>query len=219
MSDYENGIIGLGSRTTLHYINQINSQFNNKKGGYNTFPFLLLNANFENINPYLPNQYDKVNEQLLPLIQKAKQTGLKRLLFPNITIHETLYEYPALTEGIQLIDPINEVISVINTNQPVLIIGSAYTSYSSNLAKRFKDVGIRVNTNETATTDWVNDFRIKVYYEKETKEEVTVFNDLMESLAQNQSVLIACTELSTVLHTRHNNVFDLVGIQIKAFIK
>ena len=219
MSAYENGVIGLGSRTTTYYINEINRQFNDKKGGYNTFPFLLINANFHNINPYLPNQYKKINEELVQLIKKAKQIGLSKIIFPNITIYETLYEFPYLSKDIKVIDPITEVITLIDKSKPILVVGSEYTSNSTNLAKRFKEDGFKVNTNESSISNWINDFRIRVYHEKETLQDTEEFNELIDSLALSQSVLIACTELSTVLQTKNNNVFDMVDIQIKAFIK
>lgn len=218
MDPYEKGIIGLGSRTTLYYLNQINTLYNIEKGGFSTSPFLLINSDFDNINPFLPNQYNKIQEHLILLVNKAKELGIKKLLLPNITIYETLQKYPEIIKGIEVIDPITEVIQLLTKDKTMLIIGSKYTSCSVNLANRFEASGIRVNSTDSEITDWVDDFRIKIYKSKETNEEVTQFNDLIDSLSKQQAVIVACTELSTVLKKGHKDVFDLVAIQINTFL-
>jgi aspartate racemase len=60
------GILGLGSRSTLFYIEQLNKGYNKKHGDYSTFPFKMLNVDFQLYNTYLPAQY----EILLPQLQK-----------------------------------------------------------------------------------------------------------------------------------------------------
>ena len=47
-------ILGLGSRTTSFYLKHLNNIYNEKKGGFSTCPFLLLNADFNTINSLLP---------------------------------------------------------------------------------------------------------------------------------------------------------------------
>ena len=54
MSNGTLGILGLGSRTTQFYIQELNRMFQAKKGGYSTCPFILLNTDFHKINTFLP---------------------------------------------------------------------------------------------------------------------------------------------------------------------
>ena len=50
-------ILGLGSRSTLFYLAELNTLYLQKKGGYSTCPFTLLNTNFDEINSYTLDLY------------------------------------------------------------------------------------------------------------------------------------------------------------------
>lgn len=50
------GILGLGSKSTLYYVEQLNTLYNRSFGGFSTCPFMMVNANFNDINPYLPDK-------------------------------------------------------------------------------------------------------------------------------------------------------------------
>lgn len=214
----KSGIIGLGNRTTLHYIDQINKHYSLKHGGYSTCPFILINANFDLINPYLPDQFEQLKENLKPIVEQAKFHGIKRLLFPNITLHETLYKYPELTHEFEIIDPINEVLKEIDPNKNIIIVGSQYTSASTQLKNRLKESQIITSSIDEKTRSKLDQLRLALYEETESKQEVIEFNQLVHDLSQNHIILIACTELSTALSKHNSNVYDLVQAQVKAFI-
>ena len=55
------GIIGLGSKTTTYYIEMLNQLYNKKHGEFNTCPFTMININFNEINPFLPNDNININ--------------------------------------------------------------------------------------------------------------------------------------------------------------
>ncbi len=52
------GLLGLGSRSTQHYIGLMNARYNALHGGYSTCPFVMLNVDFNRINPFLPDDFE-----------------------------------------------------------------------------------------------------------------------------------------------------------------
>ena len=62
------GIIGLGSKSTTYYIELLNLFYNKKHGGFNTCPFTMVNINFNEINPFLPNDFININGNILPYL-------------------------------------------------------------------------------------------------------------------------------------------------------
>ena len=58
------GILGLGSRSTIFYMEQLNKIHQAVHGGYSTCPFMLINSDFNGINPFLPNSFKKRNKAI-----------------------------------------------------------------------------------------------------------------------------------------------------------
>ena len=69
-------ILGLGSRSTTFYINELNSLYKKKNGGYSTFPFLLLNSNFDWINKLLPH-VSKELDRMFRLVMENYVTSIE----------------------------------------------------------------------------------------------------------------------------------------------
>ncbi|WP_282068063.1 hypothetical protein [Olleya namhaensis] len=83
------GILGLGSRSTLFYLEQLNTQFHTLKGDYHTFPSITHTVDFNTINPYLPNQFNTlkpvVKQQITSLFKDNVHSCFK-LLFKEYII-------------------------------------------------------------------------------------------------------------------------------------
>ena len=128
------GILGLGSRTTQFYIQQLNQKFNDKYGGYSTCPFMLLNTNFNEINPYLPDDYNVLENVLENYLNKLIAKEVNTVLIPNITLHETFDRIKSKIEGsVEFIHPVHSTIQqlMLNGKSEALILGSGYTMNSS----------------------------------------------------------------------------------------
>jgi aspartate racemase len=67
------GLLGLGSYSTTFYLSKLNELYHQQYGGYSTWPFRMLNANFNDINPFLPNQF----ETLKPIIGQYLDSLIK----------------------------------------------------------------------------------------------------------------------------------------------
>ncbi len=66
------GIIGLGSKSTTYYIEMLNQLYNKKHGEFNTCPFTMININFNEINPFLPNDNININRYTAATMQNPK---------------------------------------------------------------------------------------------------------------------------------------------------
>ena len=74
------GIIGLGSKSTTYYIELLNLFYNKKHGGFNTCPFTMVNINFNEINPFLPNDFININRNALPYLHYIDSLNLSMAL-------------------------------------------------------------------------------------------------------------------------------------------
>ncbi|MDG2431828.1 hypothetical protein, partial [Flavobacterium sp.] len=90
MSKESVGLLGLGSRSTLYYIEQLNRLYNKKMGGYSTFPFMMINTNFDTINSLLPNPSNELDAVLTEYVTRLEKLEITAILIPNITLHETI---------------------------------------------------------------------------------------------------------------------------------
>ncbi len=83
-------ILGLGERSTQFYISTLHRLYHEKLGGFHTFPFVLYQIDFNTINPFLPNQFDKLIPEMKNILQMILDVNASQYLIPNITLHETL---------------------------------------------------------------------------------------------------------------------------------
>ena len=93
------GILGLGSRSTLFYIKELHKKIHLLLGDYHTFPCLVYNIDFNTINPYLPNQFDKLVPKLKEYLDQLFKLKITVCIIPNITLHET-YDFGNLNHNI-----------------------------------------------------------------------------------------------------------------------
>ncbi|MGO4818325.1 hypothetical protein [Flavobacterium sp. W22_SRS_FP1] len=74
------GILGLGSRSTTFYINELNKLYNQEKGGFSTCPFTLLNYNFDAINSLLPDASDSLDAIVQDYITELEKNRYRKYL-------------------------------------------------------------------------------------------------------------------------------------------
>jgi aspartate racemase len=214
------GILGLGSHSTLHYIKQLNLEYNIKHGGYSTMPFKMLNVDFNLINPYLPNNF----EQLIPIVssslQELNKLGVTKIIVPNITLHEAIDKSFISSEIKEKIVHPLKVLTNPKLYAPfenVCILGTQYTMSNSYIIEKLKLPVKVLSADDIANID---NIRKELYKGiSDTTQYITYFNQL---IIKNDKTLfiIACTELSLVAHylNSRNNILDLVDEQIKSCV-
>lgn len=135
------GILGLGSYSTLFYIREINALFNEAKKGYSTFPFKMLNSNFDEINNLLPNTSSKLDKIVKDYIDELIEMDIKAVLVPNITLHETI---DRLQFEIPLIHPFYSTLKELKKTEikKVILFGTIHTMKSTYLKPLFEENNI-----------------------------------------------------------------------------
>ena len=214
----EKGILGLGFESTQYYVKEIQRKFKADNLEFSTCPYQLYQIDFQEINPFLPNQFEILIPKIQEILNHIKSLGIKKLLVPNFTLHETLDQ---VNLPIEIYHPIQLGIDNLKEKsiEEVFIFGTNYTMNSAYLRTRFFDKGIILKLPEKDDQDLIDNFRKTVFNKEQTEEEISEFQKLINGYAIKNSVMIACTELSLYALKEDNRCIDLAALQIEAFLK
>jgi len=208
-------ILGLGSRTTLFYLNELNKRYHIAKGGYSTFPLILLNADFNTINPLLPQPSKALDTATEYYVRGVEKLEIKHILIPNITLHETI---DRLVINKNVIHPIRLTISRIKKNKwsKIVLFGSLYTMQSPYIRNHFGLNNIDIILPSQKDMLLIDDIRKQVYSETETEELIKIYHLLIKKYTEISPVVLACTELSIFKPKQRttNTLLDMAEIQI-----
>jgi len=213
------GILGLGSRSTTFYINELNKLYNQEKGGYSTCPFTLLNYNFDAINSLLPDASDSLDAIVQDYITNLEKTDIESILIPNITLHETI---DRLVTKKKIIHPIHLAVAKIKEkNWPkIVLFGSMHSMQSHYISSNFKAHDIEVVLPSEEDRLRIDEVRKRVYSETETIEFIEDYHLLIEKYTRDNPVVLACTELSVFKPKNNNkNILDMAQLQITEAVK
>lgn len=210
-------ILGLGSRSTLFYIKELNKLYNEKNGAYSTCPLLLLNANFNDINPLLPNRSKQLDAVVQQYINAIEKLDIDHILIPNITLHDTVDN---LSVQKKIIHPLPLSVSKIKANKhsKIVLFGSLYSMQCSYINAYFKSNNIEVVWPSQTDMQAIDNIRKAIYSETETDDLIKNYHLLIAKYSKDFPVVLACTELSILKPTDHSNIFDMAQIQIETAI-
>lgn len=216
---YQLGILGLGNRSTSYYLNSLNTLYNKQHGGYSTCPYLLLNTNFDTINPFLPHQFEKTIPVLTSYIEQLLELGAQKILILNITLHETLDKIEKFDPDL-FIHPFHLLQNELKQKKerPVVILGTKYTMNNPYFNSFIEIEKIEVNQLSSNDSMLVEIFRTAIYNSSETIELTNKFENLVSKLEEKHTIIVACTELSAYLNTSNKqlkNSIDLAVLQLK----
>ena len=205
-------ILGLGKRATLFYQKELATRLLNEGGD----PIHLVHADFDQINPYMPDNHLVIKKKLKPSIQEIIEKGFSHVIVPNITMHKILDE---MELPFQLIHPI-ELLQrkLASCKLPIMILGTRHTSKNSFIGKAVTDRGFEVISAEEATIKQVDEFRVRMYDMNETDKEIIEFNTLVRRLSYSFTVVVACTEL-TIANLHSDKILDLGQFQIEEAVR
>lgn len=212
------GILGLGSRSTLFYIKELNRLYHIKKEGYSTCPFKLLNTNFDSINNLLPQTSTKLEVIMRNHLVELQHLKVDAILVPNITLHETIDK---IAVRARIIHPVALTITKLKEKEidKVVVLGSLYTMENNYLKGIFKKEGITVLLPSREDRLTIDAVRKHIYEETESEELLKKYHDIIEKYSTNYGLVLACTELSIGFNATNNNVFDMSRIQIATAVE
>lgn len=205
-------ILGLGSRSTLFYLETLNSKYQEHFGDYHTFPCLVYNVDFNTINPFLPNTFEVLILQLTHYLNALFKFPIQRCIIPNITLHET-FDRACLKNPI--LHPVHLTIAYLKRNdiKNVVIFGSKYTMETDYVSSQLICQNIQVNIPETEDLLTIDLIRQKIYNHTERGDDVKVYKELIIKYSEKTHVLVACTELS-ILTSEINPIKPVIDMAI-----
>lgn len=211
------GILGLGNRSTLFYIDQLNKLYNSNFDNYSTCKFTLYNSNFQEINPYLPENFEKLEPVLTNYIDEIINLNVNYLIIPNITLHQT---FDRLALKINIAHPIQITIQKLEKDgfKEVVVFGSKYMMESKYLKTSFLTKGITISEPSEEDKSFIEYMRHQLYQGKESISEKLKFEKLKLKYTKNQPLIIACTELSVFSSSDQNKVYDMALLQVEAAV-
>ena len=212
------GILGLGKESTAYYIHQIHHQYHLERDGYSTCPFLLYQIDFQEINPFLPNNFSTLIPKMEVCLRQISELGITKLLVPNITLHETLDQ---MVIPLQLCHPVTLTLEYLNQNSisAVYLFGTKYTMNSGCIHQKFEENGIKIKSPTEADQMWLDDFRKTVYEMRQTAESISIFQNMIKTYGKHLPVVIACTELSIFSLKENPFCIDMMDLQIEDFFR
>ena len=212
------GILGLGAISTAFYLKEIHKKYQERNEEFSTCHFVMYQIDFQEINPFLPNQFDILIRRIKSYLNEISELGISKLLIPNITLHETLDQ---IEIPLQICHPIDLTLKDLEENKisEVYLFGTLYTMNSQYLNSKFSEKNIKILKPISSDQNRIDDFRKLVYMEKETSAEIEDFQNLIWKYSEKKPVIIACTELSIYSLKENPSCIDMMDLQIEAFLK
>ncbi len=212
------GILGLGAVSTSFYVKEIHRKYQERNEEFSTCPFLMYQIDFQEINPFLPNQFDILIPKIKSYLNEISNLGFSKLLVPNITLHETLDQ---IEIPLEICHPIDLTLKYLEENKiaEIYLFGTLYTMNSQYLNSKFSAKNIKILKPTSFDQNRIDDFRKLVYVEKETSKEIENFQNLVQKYSEKNIVVIGCTELSIYSLKENPSCIDMMDLQIEAFLK
>ena len=214
MSKAAVGLLGLGSRSTLYYIKELNRLYNQEKGGYSTFPFVMLNVDFDTINPLLPNTSEALDTVVKTFLDELEKFAITTILIPNITLHETI---DRLVIQKKILHPLALSVEKIIEQEwsTIVLFGSLHSMESNYISSYFTAKGIEVQLPSQEDRMFIDEVRKQTYAETETPDLIASYHSILNKYSKNSPVVLACTELSIFKPTDNYRIIDMAQLQIE----
>lgn len=212
------GVLGLGAVSTQYYLQRIHDKFQQENKEYSTCPLILYQIDFQKVNPFLPNKFSDLIPHVKNYLATICGLGIKKLLVPNITLHETLdqIDFP-----LEIYHPISLTLTYLKKKNisEAFVFGTSYTMNSDYLRRNFASHDVTLLQPSNEDQKWIDHFRTMVYEGNVATSDIERFHETIKKYAASNPAVIACTELS--LHAPKNDVscIDMAELQIEAFLK
>jgi len=221
MEKIRTGILGLGSVSTLYYLKRLNEEYNKMHGGYSTFPCLLVSADFDKVNPYLPDQFEQLEQVLIPYFRYFDAAGVSKLLLPNITIHETvdrIIEHSSFK--FIIVHPLQLIVEKLRfwSVSEVYLLGTKYTMESGYVAAYLSQHGIECLPISEEMKQLSDKLRREIYTGHIVGHE-KIESQLINYFGNRKKIVLACSELSVLFSSfKGLSFYDMAEEQINYII-
>jgi aspartate racemase len=215
-------VLGLGNYVTQFYLHELNLMAEEEWGVYATFPLQLVNINFQELNPFLPDQFEKLVPAITRILDKAEKDR-DEWLIPNITLFQTIDQL-SRSEFPGCIHPVRETGKYLREQavDEVYLMASLYTMNTTYVSSLLEKEGIEVCLPHHTDQLLLDDLRKEVYKKGRQPESALRWKNLLEKYEKHH-VVIACTELSLLAQEvsanqragRVTQLTDMAMVQLK----
>lgn len=217
------GLLGLGSRSTQFYLGLLNARYNALRGDFATCPLVMLNADFGRINPFLPDDFEKLDPVILEYLSKVVDLSIQRLIIPNITLHAAVDRVlPMVNSPLEVVHPAHVAIRALQEMgvRESLLLGTRHTATSSYLPALFASAGITLYAPDAKIAARADRLRLSVCDGAEEETDVEWFNAAVTGLGAGMQVVVSCTELSlTLREPLAETVTDMARLQVEEALR
>ncbi|WP_027376830.1 aspartate/glutamate racemase family protein [Kaistella palustris] len=212
------GVLGLGAVSTQYYLQRIHKKYQKRHLEFSTCPLMMYQIDFQEINPYLPRQFDVLLPRLKNVLQAVENIGISKLIIPNITLHEALDQ---IETSLSVCHPVNLTLNFLREkNIPeIILFGTKFTMRSGWFKQKFTFNDIEIILPSDEDQQWLDSFRKTVYTGQTTTSDIEYFQNLIRKYGQERTVVLACTELSVYSLKQETFCIDIAELQIEDFLK
>lgn len=188
------GVLGLGSHSTKYFINLLNEKYYKDKGGFATKPFLMLNANFNDINPHLPFEFEAIEKGLKPWLDQLRSYDVDQILLPNITLNFAGY-FMSKELFKNVLNPFDLLIEKLEEEQKdkITFLGTRHMTQNDLMTEFFAKHKITLLSMSDSLRADLDVLRSEVYREGIGERKVKSFGQILDEV---ENPVIGCTELS-----------------------
>lgn len=205
-------ILGLGHYATSWYFSEFNRRFNLSHGGFSTCPILIYNIDFQRINPYLPHGFEHLTPAIKTIEDEVQHYHIDHWVIPNITFHEALEMASCSLPFSNPLDLAGKKLQKQGISKAI-IFGTRFSMKSVYFKRVFQKYAVELIPPPLPEFEWLDEFRTAVYLGENTQEQDAYFEFLVHESSKHDTVIIACTELSTI-PVDSEKVLDLAQLQI-----
>lgn len=216
-SEKKIGMLGLAVGSNQYYLTRLRDLYAEKYGLETECAIDIIETDFDAINQHLPDQFEHLVPMLKRYVDIAEQSNITHLLLPNFTLHQTM---DRIATDIVLAHPLRHCIEHLEAQNitKVYIFGSAHTMRSAYIIDALHEKGIAVIAPSVQDSGTIDDFRKRVYQEKETTSDIASYKALAKQYAETEPIIIACSELSMYAPRQISGIIDLADLQINSII-
>lgn len=223
------GIIGgMSNESTLHYVERIHRQVNQKAGGLTSPEMMVYHVNFEEIRKYmLTNEWEQIGNILGNVARKLEAAGAEYIVIATNTIHKVANDIQRRIR-IPLLHIADCVANECNERHitKVGLLGTKYTMTEDFLKNRLTQNGLEVFTPKSEEKILELD---RIIFEELCKGSIGFSSRdyyiqcIHQMVKENQleGIIFGCTEIEMLVHPKDVTIpiFDTTQAHINAIVK
>jgi aspartate racemase len=196
------GVIGLGAYSSAYFASLLGD-----------IAYLKVDADFEQINPYLPYDYTNIRKGILPYLEKITDMGAEQIILPNITLNLAI-DHLDVPDDIRfrIVHPFKVLVDYLKKNDitSISFLATKHLMNDPRIMDFFDHHGITTEVLSDNTKRTTDELRTEVYKYGFTEENQKRLSEISYEL---EAPVLGCTELSVI---KGPHQIDMLRLMIDA---